>query len=75
MIKKLIEQGIDIEFEIKNIKYSISKSKTEQLYYIETYERFKYIGFAEYESLDEIKCYNWNEVESYISNLIDNVKK
>lgn len=71
MIKKLVDLGIDIEFEIGNIQYSIYKLN--EFYYIGRYEIQRYIGSISYEALDEpdIKYNNWNEIENYISNLIN----
>lgn len=72
--KGLIDSGIDIEFEIENKKYTISKEIKKEVYIIYSCTRYKYIGFTEYETEDSdiyLKFKEWNEIEIFIERLID----
>lgn len=72
--KGLVDNGIDIEFEIENKKYTISKALEKEVYIIYSCTRYKYIGHIEYETEDSdmyLECKEWKEVEEILTQLIE----
>lgn len=77
MLRKLIDNGIDIEFEIENKKYTISRYFEKEVYSIYSCTRYKYIGHTEYETEDSdiyLEYKEWEEIESYIERLVEEVE-
>lgn len=76
--KGLIDNEIDIEFDIENKKYTISKEIKKEVYIIYSCTRYKYIGFTEYETEDSdiyLEFKEWNKIEEFIKRLVDKNEK
>lgn len=72
--KGLIDNEIDIEFDIENKKYTISKEIKKEVYIIYSCTRYKYIGFTEYETEDSdiyLEFKEWNEIKEFIKRLVE----
>lgn len=73
-LRKLVDNGIDIEFEIDDKKYIISRYFEKEVYTISSCTRYKYIGHIEYETEDSdiyTECKEWEDIENFIERLVD----
>lgn len=76
-LRKLVDNGIDIEFEIENKKYTISRDFEKQVYSIYSCTRYKYIGHTEYETEDSdiyLEYKEWEDIEKFIERLVEEVE-
>lgn len=72
--RKLIDNGIDVEFEIENKKYTISRDFEKEVYTISSCTIYKYIGNKEYETEEDdiYKEYTeWEEIELFIEGVVE----
>lgn len=72
--RKLVDNYIDVEFEIENKKYTISRKFEKEVYTIYSCTRYKYVGHIEYETEDSdiyLECKEWKDIEGFIERLVD----
>lgn len=72
--RKLVDNYIDVEFEIENKKYTISRNFEKEVYTIYSCTRYKYVGHIEYETEDSdiyLECKEWKDIEGFIERLVD----
>lgn len=72
--RKLVDNYIDVEFEIENKKYTISRNFEKEVYTIYSCTRYKYVGHIEYETEDSdiyLECKEWKDIEGFIESLVD----